>query len=57
MDSSNMAMLSMEHRKQFITIYITVSPLIQSALGKLLDTRNAATASKPNITGVTTVLK
>ena len=36
---------------------ITVSPLIQSVVGILLDSRNVATASKPNITHVTTVLK
>ena len=36
---------------------ITVLPLIHSAVGILLDSRNVATASKPNITCVTTILK
>ena len=40
----------------FFTI-ITVSSLIQSAVGISLDSRNAATASKPNFAYVTTILK
>ena len=42
--------LSMEPRKQIITIYSnTVSPLIESAVGMLLDSSNVTTASKPNV--------
>ena len=36
---------------------ITVSPIIQSAVGILLYTRNAATASKLNVVRVINVLK
>ena len=36
---------------------ITVSPLIQSAVSILLYTRNAATASKPNVVRAITILK
>ena len=38
-------------------VTIIVSLLIKSAVGILLDTRNAATISKPNVACVTTVLK
>ena len=52
MDNSNMAILSLEPRQQIITLHnnFTVSFFIQSAVGILLDTRNAAAASKPNVT-------
>ena len=60
MDNFNIVTLSMELRKcissPFTTI-ITVLPLIQSAIGILLDSRNAATASKPNVICATTNLK
>ena len=58
MDNCNMAMLSMdlESRSSLFTT-IAVSTLIQLAVGILLDTRNAATASKPNVAHVTIVLK
>ena len=36
---------------------VTLSPLIQSAIGILLDSRNAATAIKPNVALDITVLK
>ena len=51
MDNSNMAMLNMEPRKQIITLHnnFTVSFFIQSAVGILLDAKNAA-AGKPNVT-------
>ena len=59
-DNSNMAMLSMEPRKWILTTQpftiITVSPLIQSAVDILLDSRNAAITSKPNVAYVTTIL-
>ena len=38
-------------------VTITVLPLIQSVVGVLLDSRNAETASKPNVICATTVLK
>ena len=58
MDNSNMAMLSMEPRKQITTLHNnSVSSLIRLAVGILLDFRNAATASKPDVACVTTVLK
>ena len=59
MENSDIAMLSMEPRKQNMTItnnyYLT--PLIQSAIGITLDSTNAATASKPNVACVATILK
>ena len=36
---------------------ITLSPLIQPALGILLDSRNATTTSKLNVTLITAILK
>ena len=57
-DNSNMAMLSMKPRKWIITLHNHYSlTLIQSAVGILLDSRNAETASKPNVVRVTTILK
>ena len=55
-----MATLSMEPRNQITTLHNynhSVLPLIQSAVGILLDSRNDATASKPDVARVTTVLK
>ena len=58
MENSNMAMLSMEHKCELSSFTtFTVSPLILLAVGILLDTRIAATASKPNVACVTTILK
>ena len=49
-DNSNMVTLSMEPRSEpLLFTIITVSPVIQSALGILLDSRNAAISSKPNV--------
>ena len=56
MEYSNMTRLSMQHLKQsspFITVI--VSPLIQSAVGILLDSRNASTVGKPTVACVTTI--
>ena len=47
---------SLESRSSPFTT-ITVSSFIQSAVGILLDSRNAATTSKPNVTHATTILK
>ena len=61
MDNFNMVTLSMEPRKQIITLHnkstITVSPLIQSAIGISLDSRDTAAASKPNVARVIPILK
>ena len=58
MDNYNMAMLSMEPKNGSSPFTaITVSPLIQSAVGILLDSRNAAATKKPNIACVTIILK
>ena len=54
-----MVKLSMEPMKRIITLhnnYCLIS-LIQSPVGILLDSRNAATAGKPNVACVTMVLK
>ena len=52
-------MLNLETRKWIVDPFTTiiVSPLIQSAVGILFDSRNVAAASKPNFAHVTTVLK
>ena len=55
-DTSQHYVWSLESRSSSITT-ITVSPLIQSAVSILLDSRNATTASKPNVACVTTFLK
>ena len=55
-DTSQHYVWSLESRSSSITT-ITVSPLIQSAVRILLDSRNAATVSKPNVACVTTFLK
>ena len=55
-----MATLSMEPRNQITTLHNynhSVLPLIQSVVGVLLDSRNDATASKPDVARVTAVLK
>ena len=47
------------HRWLIFTSLVTITdiPLIQSAVGILLDSINATTASKPNVVCTTTVLK
>ena len=58
MDNSKMAMLSMEPRKQITTLHNnSISSLIRLAVGILLNSRNAATASKLDVACVTNVLK
>ena len=56
-----MVTLSMEPRKRIITLQqqLSLSHLLFNQLQILLDARNAATASKPNVarTRVTIVLK
>ena len=57
MDISNMATRFMEPRKRIITLYnnYCFTSLIQSAVGILLNSRNAAIASKPIVACGTTV--
>ena len=56
MHNSNMVTLSMEPRKRIITLHNNfVTPLIHSAVGILLDSKNAATASKPNVAHVSII--
>ena len=58
MDNSNMATLHMKHRNWITILHNNyVSPLIQSTVDIFLDSRNAATTSKPNVALVTIVLK
>ena len=44
-----------DHYVPFTTI--TLSPLIQSAVGLLFDSRNAATNNEPNVVLITTIVK
>ena len=59
MDNCNMTTLSIEPIKNGSSpcTTIIVFPLIQLAVSILLYTRNAATASKPNVVRVINVLK
>ena len=63
MDNSNtiMVTLSTEPRKRIITLQpqqqLILSHLLFNQLQILLDARNAATASKPNVARVTIILK
>ena len=59
MDNCNIATSSIEPIKSRSSpcTTITISPLIQSAVRIVIFTRNAVTASKPNVVRVTTILK
>ena len=58
MDNSNISILSVEPGKWIIILHNKYcSPLIQSAVDILLDSRNIATANKSNVASVTTILE
>ena len=54
MDNFNIATLSVKPRKWITTLH---NNYCLTSVDKLLDSRNAATASKPNVALLTTVLK